>query len=87
MLDTNHCLSFEPSPPGSPPMGEDMEKAGLTMDHDRHVYHSLKEGGRFLELHSQYRYKISDMICVYVPVWFISVLYGFIQHKWFMVFC
>ncbi|KAM9336487.1 myocardin related transcription factor Ab isoform 3-T3 [Symphorus nematophorus] len=43
MLDTNHCLSFEPSPPGSPPMGEDMEKAGLTMDHDRHVYHSLKE--------------------------------------------
>ncbi|KAM3591675.1 uncharacterized protein V6R79_005739 [Siganus canaliculatus] len=43
MLDTNHCLSFEPSPPGSPPMGEDMEKAGLTLDHDRHVYHSLKE--------------------------------------------
>ncbi|KAM6963641.1 myocardin related transcription factor Ab isoform 3-T5 [Tautogolabrus adspersus] len=46
MLDTNHCLSFEPSPPGSPPMGDDMEKAGLEMDHDRHVYHSLKEGGR-----------------------------------------
>ncbi|XP_070707287.1 myocardin related transcription factor Ab isoform X2 [Pempheris klunzingeri] len=43
MLDTNHCLSFEPSPPGSPPMGEGMEKAGLTMDHDRLVYHSLKE--------------------------------------------
>ncbi|XP_075949377.1 myocardin related transcription factor Ab isoform X4 [Anarhichas minor] len=43
MLDTNHCLSFEPSPPGSPPMGEDMEKAGLIMDHDRLVYHSLKE--------------------------------------------
>ncbi|KAE8284506.1 hypothetical protein D5F01_LYC17839 [Larimichthys crocea] len=43
MLDTNHCLSFEPSPPGSPPIGEDMEKAMLLMDHDRHVYHSLKE--------------------------------------------
>ncbi|XP_042253360.1 myocardin related transcription factor Ab isoform X1 [Thunnus maccoyii] len=43
MLDTNHCLSFEPSPGGSPPMGEDMEKAGLKMDHDRLVYHSLKE--------------------------------------------
>ncbi|XP_033990725.1 LOW QUALITY PROTEIN: myocardin-related transcription factor A-like [Trematomus bernacchii] len=46
MLDTNHCLSYEPSPPGSPPMGEDMEKAGLTLDQDRLVYHSLKEGGR-----------------------------------------
>ncbi|KAM6898103.1 myocardin related transcription factor Ab isoform 3-T3 [Lycodopsis pacificus] len=46
MLDTNHCLSFEPSPPGSPPMGEDLEKAGLIMDYDRLVYHSLKEGGR-----------------------------------------
>ncbi|XP_047194245.1 myocardin related transcription factor Ab isoform X5 [Hippoglossus stenolepis] len=48
MLDTNNCLSFELSPPGSPPMGDDvdMEKAGLKMDHDRHVYHSLKEGGR-----------------------------------------
>ncbi|CAB1438111.1 unnamed protein product [Pleuronectes platessa] len=45
MLDTNNCLSFELSPPGSPPMGDDvdMEKAGLKMDHDRHVYHSLKE--------------------------------------------
>lgn len=46
MLDTNHCLSLEPSPPGSPPKGEDMEKAGMMLDHDRHVYHSLKEGGR-----------------------------------------
>lgn len=46
MLDTNHCLSLEPSPPGSPPMGEDMEKAGLILDHERHVYHSLKEGGQ-----------------------------------------
>ncbi|XP_062269797.1 myocardin related transcription factor Ab isoform X2 [Platichthys flesus] len=45
MLDINNCLSFELSPPGSPPMGDDvdMEKAGLKMDHDRHVYHSLKE--------------------------------------------
>ncbi|KAK1881082.1 Myocardin-related transcription factor A [Dissostichus eleginoides] len=43
MLDTNHCLSYEPSPPGSPPMGEDMEKAGLTLDQDRLVYLSLKE--------------------------------------------
>ncbi|XP_029383608.1 myocardin related transcription factor Ab isoform X3 [Echeneis naucrates] len=43
MLDTNHCLSFETSPLGSPAMGDDMEKAGLMMDHDRHVYHSLKE--------------------------------------------
>ncbi|XP_056906462.1 myocardin related transcription factor Ab isoform X2 [Takifugu flavidus] len=43
MLDTNHCLSLEPSPPGSPLMGEDMEKAGLILDHERHVYHSLKE--------------------------------------------
>ncbi|KAF3853264.1 hypothetical protein F7725_013952 [Dissostichus mawsoni] len=43
MLDTNHCLSYEPSPPGSPPMGEDMEKAGMTLDQDRLVYHSLKE--------------------------------------------
>lgn len=46
MLDTNHCLSLEPSPPGSPLMGEDMEKAGLILDHERHVYHSLKEGGQ-----------------------------------------
>lgn len=46
MLDTNHCLSLEPSPPGSPPKGEDMEKAGMLLDHDRHVYHSLKEGGQ-----------------------------------------
>ncbi|XP_069012191.1 myocardin related transcription factor Ab isoform X5 [Embiotoca jacksoni] len=43
MLDTNHCLSFEPSPPGSPLMADDMEKAGLKTDHDRLVYHSLKE--------------------------------------------
>ncbi|XP_070846205.1 myocardin related transcription factor Ab isoform X4 [Chaetodon trifascialis] len=43
MLDTNHCLSFEPSPLDSPPMGDDMEKARLLMDHDRQVYHSLKE--------------------------------------------
>ncbi|XP_054623088.1 myocardin related transcription factor Ab isoform X2 [Dunckerocampus dactyliophorus] len=43
MLDTNHCLSFEHSSLGSPPMGDDMEKAGVRMDHDRHVYHSLKE--------------------------------------------
>lgn len=27
-------------------MGDDMEKAGLKMDHDRLVYHSLKEGGQ-----------------------------------------
>lgn len=53
MLDTNHCLSFEPSPLGSPPMGEDMEKAGLEMDHDKHVYHSLKEGGQAGAAHSQ----------------------------------
>ncbi|XP_077407442.1 myocardin related transcription factor Ab isoform X3 [Vanacampus margaritifer] len=43
MLDTNHCLSFEHSPLGSPPMGDDLDKAGVRMDHDRHVYHSLKE--------------------------------------------
>ncbi|XP_029933475.1 myocardin related transcription factor Ab isoform X2 [Myripristis murdjan] len=43
MLDTNHCLSFEPSPLGSPPIGEDMEKPGLRTDHDKHIYHSLKE--------------------------------------------
>ncbi|XP_055360234.1 myocardin related transcription factor Ab isoform X3 [Betta splendens] len=43
MLDTNLCLSFETSRFASSPMGDDMEKAGLTMDHDRHVYHSLKE--------------------------------------------
>lgn len=46
MLDTNHCLSFEPSSLDSPPMGDDMEKEGLKMDHDRLVYHSLKEGGQ-----------------------------------------
>lgn len=45
MLDTNHCLSFEPSPLDCLPIEEDMEKAGLKMDLDRHVYHSLKEGG------------------------------------------
>ena len=46
MLDTNHCLSFEPaSPMGSPPIGEDLEKADLRTDLDRDVYHSLKEGG------------------------------------------
>ncbi|CAM9289397.1 unnamed protein product, partial [Lampetra planeri] len=43
MLDTGHCLSFEPTPLGTSPMGEDMDKAGLKMDHDKHVYHSLKE--------------------------------------------
>ncbi|XP_067343813.1 myocardin related transcription factor Ab isoform X5 [Channa argus] len=43
MLDTNHCLSFAPSHLGSPPMGDDMEKAQLKMEHDKHVYHSLKE--------------------------------------------
>lgn len=42
-----------------------MEKAGLTMDHDRHVYHSLKEGGRSETAHTQSKHKISDMICVY----------------------
>ncbi|KAM8890345.1 myocardin related transcription factor Ab isoform 2-T2 [Synchiropus picturatus] len=46
MLDTNHCLSFEPSPLDCSPMEDDMDKSGLKMDHDRHVYHSLKEGGR-----------------------------------------
>lgn len=45
MLDTNHCLSFEISPLDSPPTPEDLEKLGLRTDHDRHVYHSLKEGG------------------------------------------
>lgn len=45
MLDTNQCLSLEPSPPGSPPMADDLEKAGLTSERDRLVYHSLKEGG------------------------------------------
>lgn len=64
MLDTNHCLSFEPSCLDSPPMGDDMEKAGLNMDHDRHVYHSLKEGGRLGTAHSQHRHSISDVICV-----------------------
>ncbi|KAM9426180.1 myocardin related transcription factor Ab isoform 2-T2 [Pholidichthys leucotaenia] len=43
MLDTNHCLSFGPSSLGSPPIGDDMEKAELKIDHDRLVYHSLKE--------------------------------------------
>ncbi|XP_078793682.1 myocardin related transcription factor Ab isoform X6 [Oryzias latipes] len=43
MLDTNHCLSFNPTPLGSPPMADDMVKAALKMDHDRLVYHSLKE--------------------------------------------
>lgn len=46
MLDTNHCLSFNPTPLDSPPMADDMVKAALKMDHDRLVYHSLKEGGR-----------------------------------------
>lgn len=27
-------------------MGEDMVKAGMILDHERHVYHSLKEGGQ-----------------------------------------
>lgn len=65
MLDNNHCLSFEPSRLGSPPMGDDMEKAGLNMDHDRHVYHSLKEGGRLGTAHIQHRHSISDVNCVY----------------------
>ncbi|XP_024140010.1 myocardin related transcription factor Ab isoform X3 [Oryzias melastigma] len=43
MLDTNHCLSFNPTPLDSPPMADDMVKAALKMDHDRLVYHSLKE--------------------------------------------
>lgn len=46
MLDTTHFLSFDPSFLGSPPVVDDMEKAGLKVDHDRLVYHSLKEGGR-----------------------------------------
>ncbi|KAK7918889.1 hypothetical protein WMY93_010173 [Mugilogobius chulae] len=43
MLDTNHCLSFEPSPSECSPIGEDFDKEALKMDLDRHVYHSLKE--------------------------------------------
>lgn len=45
MLDTNHCLSFEPSPLGSPPMLEGEEKLELGMDYDKQAYHNLKEGG------------------------------------------
>lgn len=41
-------------------MGDDMEKAGLKMDHDRLVYHSLKEGG-------QSRVGSGDLCCVFVP--------------------
>ncbi|KAM3859336.1 myocardin related transcription factor Ab [Diretmus argenteus] len=52
MLDTNHCLSFESSPLGSPPMGEDTDKPGLWTEQDRQVYHSLKEGGRRREPHT-----------------------------------
>ncbi|KAM9715691.1 myocardin related transcription factor Ab isoform 3-T3 [Menidia menidia] len=45
MLDTNHCLSFQPSPLDSPPMEDDTDKEDLKMDHDSStlVYHSLKE--------------------------------------------
>jgi len=55
MLDTNHCLSLEPaSPMGSPPMGDDLEKADLRTDLDMgDVYHSLKEGGDTLAAHAQ----------------------------------
>lgn len=65
MLDTNHCLSFEPSRLGSPPMGDDMEKAGLDMDHDRHVYHSLKEGGQLGTTLNQNRQSTYMTCCVY----------------------
>lgn len=58
MLDTNHCLSFEPSPLDSPPMVDDLEKAGLKMDNDRLVYHSLKEGGQSKVTHRTERGKI-----------------------------
>lgn len=60
MLDTNHCLSFEPTSLGSPPLADDIEKAGLKMDHDRLVYHSLKEGGLS---------DISDVILFLWPSW------------------
>ncbi|XP_055085380.1 myocardin related transcription factor Ab isoform X3 [Periophthalmus magnuspinnatus] len=43
MLDTNHGLSFEPSPSECSPIEEDFDKEALKMDLDRHVYHSLKE--------------------------------------------
>lgn len=80
MLDTNHCLSIEPSPPGSPPMANDMEKAALKMDHDRLVYHSLKEGGRSGVTHRQWRHEIFLYVlclCASVDI-FSSVLCGFI---------
>lgn len=75
MLDTNHCLSFETSPMGSPPMGDDMEKAGLKMEHDRHVYHSLKEGGQSgAKLNEKKQKKQSYLI------WFVFMyLSGFIS--------
>lgn len=77
MLDTNHCLSFEPSPPGSPPIGEDMEKAGMMMDHDRHVYLNLKEGGHF---GSQ-----SDTwydLCLQVHVSSLLMMHDFVKIRW-----
>lgn len=72
MLDTNHCLSLEPSPPGSPPKGEDMEKAGMMLDHDRHVYHSLKEGGQAIT-------KTADLSLHAGLYW-----YGFVHLTWSM---
>lgn len=48
MLDTSNCLSFDLSPLDSPPMGDEMEKAGQKTDHDRQVYYSLKEGGQII---------------------------------------
>lgn len=65
MLDTNTCLSFELPPLDSPPMGDDMEKAGLKLDldPDRQVYHSLKEGGRFWA--TQNCRFVFDMTCFY----------------------
>ncbi|KAG7268961.1 hypothetical protein CRUP_004885 [Coryphaenoides rupestris] len=61
MLDTNHCLSLEPaSPMGSPPMGDDLEKADLRTDLDMgDVYHSLKEA---LQLKLQQRRTREELV-------------------------
>ncbi len=45
MLDTNHCLHIDTSSFEDQPIRNEEDKLSLSLDCDRHAYHSLKEGG------------------------------------------
>lgn len=47
MLDTNHCLHIDTSSFEDQPIQNDQDKMSVSLDCDRHAYHSLKEGGPY----------------------------------------